>query len=92
MSRYLGSPVSYEYAEPIGASLFLSFLSLCGPGHSGYTKALNPGTQSPLAAWESSLTSKDPHFISAFEIKTLRAFANVGGIVTVQERQREPRP
>lgn len=44
-SRRLGSLASYGYAEQLGTSLLLSFLSLCGPGYSGYTKALNPGTQ-----------------------------------------------
>lgn len=32
-----------------------------------------------LAVWEKSPASKDPRFISAFEIKTLCALANISG-------------
>lgn len=32
-----------------------------------------------LAVWEKSLAGKDPRFISAFEIKTPCALANISG-------------
>lgn len=43
-------------------------------------KAPNPGIQQPLATWENGPVSKDPRFISAFEIKILCASVNAGGI------------
>lgn len=59
----------------------LSFgLSLHGLEHGSYIKAPNSGTQQPLATWENGPASKDPHFISAFEIKTLYASVNASGI------------
>lgn len=53
-----------------------SLPSLCGPGHGGYMEALKSQL---LAIWEKSLAGKDPCFISAFEIKTPCALANISG-------------
>lgn len=55
-----------------GITIFQPHLSH-GLGHGSYIKAPNSGTQQPLATWEIGPASKDPHFISAFEIKTLCA-------------------
>ena len=71
------SPASCGCARQLGVPPSPSLLSLRGPGHSGYVEVPKPR---PLAAWENGPASKDPRFISAFEIKTLCALANVSGV------------
>lgn len=69
-------------------SLSFSLLSLHGLGHGNYIKAPNSGTQQPLATWENGPASEDPHFISAFEIKTLCASVNTSGICYSSEKMK----